>query len=141
MNTYFRLPLLPLGREFEWLIGSPAESLPTGWEPGLPAMNMWSDAEAIHVEAEVPGLALEQLEVSVAGDRLTLSGERPEVLEPGVAQHCRERAAGRFSRVVTLPYEVESSQVEARLVNGVLSIDLPKAQAVRPRRIEVKSSN
>ena len=145
MNTLLRWPLVPLGRDLEWFLGnslgSPPESLPAWWRSaGFPALNVWSDEDAVHVEAEVPGMSLEQLDVAVTGDQLTLSGERPEVLEQGVTQHRRERSVGRFSRSLTLPFEVEASQVEARLAHGVLSIVLPKAQAARPRRIEIKAT-
>jgi HSP20 family protein len=143
MNTLFRLPALPLSQDLEWVLGSPAESLPAWWSAasaGLPALNVWSDADAVHVEAEVPGLKLDQLQVSVTGNQLTLSGERPELLEAGVTQHHRERRVGKFTRVLTLPFEVEAAQVEARLVNGVLSIDLPKAQVARPRQIEIRGA-
>lgn len=143
MSTLLRWPLVPLGRDFEWFFGHPAETLPALWQPQaavFPALNVWSDDDAIHVEAEVPGLRLEQLDVSVAGDQLTLSGERPEVHEQGVTRHRRERGVGRFSRSLTLPYEVEAGQVEARLADGVLSIDLPKAQAIRPRKIGIQAS-
>jgi len=141
MNTLLRWPLVPLGG-FEWFLDNATETVPAWWQSaaGFPPINTWSDEDAVHVEAEVPGMRLEQIEVTVAGNQLTLSGERPEVSEPGVTLHRRERPVGRFTRALTLPYDVESGQVEARLAQGVLSIDLPKAQSARPRKIEIKAS-
>jgi len=141
MNTLLRWPLVPLGG-FEWFLDNATETVPAWWQSAarFPPINTWSDEDAVHVEAEVPGMRLEQIEVTVAGNQLTLSGERPEVSEPGVTLHRRERPVGRFTRALTLPYDVESGQVEARLAQGVLSIDLPKAQSARPRKIEIKAS-
>jgi HSP20 family protein len=142
MNTLLRWPLVPLGRDFDWFFNNSSEALPAWWQPaaGFPPLNLWCDEEAVHLEAEVPGLRLEQLELTVSGDQLTLSGERPDGIGQDVIPHRRERAVGRFSRTITLPFPVEAAQVEARLLNGVLSVELPKAQAVRPFRVEVKAA-
>jgi HSP20 family protein len=104
----------------------------------FPALNVWSEGDTLHVEAELPGVPLEALEITVQGDELVLAGERRAPDEGGVTEHRRERAAGRFSRLVRLPVEVDAQAVQARLRDGVLTITLPRSVASRPRRIEVK---
>jgi len=112
-----------------------------GWEPGpggFPALNAWEDSENFYLEAELPGLALETLELSVVGPELTLKGERKFQNSPGVAWHRRERVFGTFARVIELPAPVDSEKVTAAFTNGVLKVTLPKVGVAKPRRIEVK---
>ena len=81
------------------------------------------------VEAELPGVKHEDLEISVVGNDLTLSGQRAESQEPDATYLCRERAAGTFTRAVRLPVEFDAASVSAALNNGVLLTTLPKAEA------------
>jgi len=104
----------------------------------FPALNVWEDDQKLYVEAELPGFAMDDLDVSITGDELTIKGERKEEAAEDVTYHRRERGVGRFSRVLRLPIEVDAEKVAATLRNGVLSLTLPKAQAVMPRKIEVK---
>jgi HSP20 family protein len=101
-------------------------------------MNVWEDQDALHVEAELPGVAMEDVEVLVEGDELTLKGRRPTTEAAEAGFHRRERGTGAFCRSVTLPVEVEADKVEAVLKNGVLSVTLPKAERIRPRKIAVQ---
>jgi HSP20 family protein len=107
---------------------------------GFPALNVWEDADAIHVEAELPGLDLKDLEIYVTGgNQLTLKGERkPNLPEKGV-WHRQERSFGSFTRVLTLPYPVDADKVDARFENGVLLLKLAKHEAAKPRKIPVKA--
>jgi HSP20 family protein len=82
---------------------------------------------------------MEDLEVLVTGDELTLKGERREVKLEGASYHRHERGVGTFSRTVRLPIAIDSNKVQARLQEGVLTVTLPKSEASRPRKIEVKS--
>lgn len=108
---------------------------------GYPAMNIWSNAEGVVVSAEVPGVNLDDLEISVQGDTLTLKGNRnrPELGEDTVV-HRQERGYGQFRRLFQLPYEVEAGEVEATYNNGVLQITLPRAESAKPKKIEVKQA-
>jgi len=105
-----------------------------------PAVNVWEDAEALHVEAELPGLNLKDLEIHVTGNnQLTIKGERkPNVPEKSV-WHRQERGFGQFVRVLTLPFDIDSNKVEARFENGVLMLNLAKHPAAKPRKITVKA--
>jgi HSP20 family protein len=108
-------------------------------QEAFPPLNVWEDDTCFYVEAELPGLALEDLELSLTNDNtLVLRGERKEP-QPGQGQWLRrERTYGRFERTVTLPGPVNADQVEASFKHGVLTVRLPKAPELLPRKIEVK---
>lgn len=119
-----------------WAGGHPAWQF--GAVPEFPPLNVWEDAEAVYVQAELPGLDLKDLEMYVVGNQLTLKGERKaQKPEKGVF-HRQERTFGSFARVLTLPFAVNSEKVEARLENGVLQVKLAKHESVKPRKIPVK---
>lgn len=104
-----------------------------------PPMNVRETADHFIIDCEVPGLEMEDLEVYVAGDQLTVSGQRKGALpEDGVTLHRHERDAGRFSRAITLPGPVDSSATEATLSDGVLTVRIPKTEDTKPKRVEVR---
>jgi HSP20 family protein len=112
-------------------------------EPGgnFPAVNLWASQESAVVTAELPGVEQGDLDISVVGDTLTIRGSRnPGESGDGINYHRRERGYGRFVRALQLPFRVEPDEVSANLKGGTLSITLPRAQADRPRKIEVKSA-
>ncbi|MCI0639143.1 MAG: Hsp20/alpha crystallin family protein [Gemmataceae bacterium] len=106
----------------------------------FPAVNVWEDGDSLHVEAELPGLQLEDLEIFVTGNnQLTIKGERKQQTPEKASEHRLEWHYGSFVRTLTLPFPVDDRKVNARLENGVLRIELPKHEAARPRRIPVKA--
>jgi HSP20 family protein len=137
-------PMHHLRREMDRLwtsfLGDGVEPPWTGLVRGHPAVNVWETDEAVFAELEVPGLKGEELDLSVVGDQLTIRVERPEVGEEGVVYHRRERPVGSFTRVVRLPAMVAAENVAAELKDGVLTIKLPKAEAARPRKIQVNTN-
>jgi HSP20 family protein len=110
-----------------------------GLVSSFPPVNVWEDADQVMVEAELPGIDPKELEIHVSGgNQLTLKGERkPFTPEKGVV-HRQERGFGSFSRVVTLPFDVDPDKVDARFENGVLLIKLGKHESAKPRKITVK---
>jgi HSP20 family protein len=94
-------------------------------------------AESLVLEADVPGVKGDLIDISVTGDELTLRVERPEVTEASVTYHRRERLGGAFERVVHLPREIDASHIQAELRDGVLSVTLPKADTAKPRKVKV----
>ena len=105
-----------------------------------PALNAWEDAEHCYVEAELPGVDLKDLEITVvAGNQLVIKGERKPVTPEKGVWHRQERASGAFSRAVELPFPVNADKVEAKLDNGVLLVKLAKHESARPRKITVKA--
>jgi HSP20 family protein len=106
----------------------------------FPTINLWEEDDALYLEAELPGLALEDLEIFVTGhNQFTLKGERKAPPLANGVQHRQERAFGKFTRTVTLPFAVNEDAIDARFENGVLKVRLPKHEAAKPRKIEIKA--
>ena len=112
-----------------------------GLGSGYPALRVYQNDQEALVEAKLPGVKPEDVELNVEDRVLTLSGERTvEADKEGEVYSRHERFSGRFRRRLELPFEVEADQVEARFKDGLLSVKLPKAAAAKPRRIEVKAT-
>jgi len=107
----------------------------------FPLVNVTEDQSSYYVRAELPGVKTDELDISVTGETLTLSGERrlPEESQKA-SYHRREREAGSFSRVISLPARLDVDKVKAHAEDGVLTVVLPKAEPAKPRQIAVKSS-
>jgi HSP20 family protein len=108
--------------------------------PAYPPLNVWEAGENVCVEAELPGMDLNDLEIYInGGNQLSIKGERklPELGQG--SWHRRERGYGAFARVLDLPSAVDADRVQAEFKHGVLTVTLPKTEASKPRRIEVKS--
>lgn len=105
-----------------------------------PPLDMWQDDECLYVEAELPGTEIDDLDISVTGgNQLSIRGERkPPTVEKGNC-HRQERGYGQFSRLLTLPCEVKTEEVDAQLKDGVLTVKLPKCEAAKPRRLAIKA--
>jgi HSP20 family protein len=105
-----------------------------------PALNLWQDEGNLYVEAELPGMELDELEIFATGnEQLTIKGKRDtSSAQPGT-WHRRERGYGEFSRTLTLPQGVDPDKIEAEFKHGVLCVTLPKREEVKPRRIAVKA--
>lgn len=93
--------------------------------------------EAYVVEIELPGVKGDDVDIEIAGRRVSVRGERKEKERVGILRR-RERTTGRFSYEVTLPGGVDEDGVEANLNEGVLTVRLPKPEGDRPRRIQVR---
>ncbi len=119
--------------------GVPSMAFGRSAAPVFPALNVWEDADHFFVEVELPGLTMEDVELLITGDELAIKGERKDTAGQDDTYHRRERGTGRFSRVLRLPVDVQADKVTATLRDGVLLITMPKAEEVRPRKIEVKA--
>jgi HSP20 family protein len=105
-----------------------------------PLINLYDDQNSIYVEALAPGADPASFNISVAGETLTLSGEKPRVqgeIKPE-AFHREERAAGKFVRSIELPVDVDGNNVTAQYKNGLLLINLSKSEKAKPRQINVQ---
>lgn len=124
-----------MDRVFDTFSGGGAS--PLSRTRSFPAVNVWEDADSIFVEAEVPGLTMDDINVEVTGRELTIKGEikSPEV--EGKNVHRQERWQGSFSRMMTLGTDVDTEKVEAVLREGVLTITMPKSVSARARKIPV----
>jgi len=105
----------------------------------FPLLNLSEDKDNYYIRAELPGIRPEDLEISVTLDTLTISGERKIPEEKNVSYYRREREAGKFNRVVSLPGQIDIEKVEAKYKNGILTIILPKAETSKVKQITVKS--
>ncbi len=106
----------------------------------FPPVNVWAKEDGAVVTTEIPGIEKESLDISVEGHTLTLRGSRkPLELKEGEAYHRRERWHNSFSKTIELPFNVEAGKVDARYSRGVLYINLPRAEAERPRKIAITS--
>lgn len=110
-----------------------------GSAPALPAVDMYQDNENVVVKASLPGLKSEDVKISVSGDVLSLHGEYSEKTEQKEkTYHIREQRFGSFERSVRLPVDVQTEKAKAEFENGILTITLPKAEAIRPKTITIK---
>jgi HSP20 family protein len=108
----------------------------------FPALNVWEDEQSLHVEAELPGFSMENLEITTLGNELTIAGSRTEAAAEGATFHRRERATGgasEFKGTLRIGMPIDVEKVTAKLEQGVLTVTLPKAAVAKPRKIEVKA--
>jgi len=133
------------GREFDRMFGRPAQRSPRRavFLPGraaraYPLINIGEDVTNFYVEALAPGISIENLEISIVRNVLTISGSKtgPEGV-PTELYHRSERSAGKFVRTVELSGDVDPDNVSAKFTNGILLITLPKTEAAKPRQIQV----
>jgi HSP20 family protein len=108
---------------------------------GFPAMNAWENQDGLIITAELPGVNPDDIDISVVGETLTLSGSRKsEEQDEGARYHRRERGFGEFTRSVQLPFQVKVDDVDATFNNGILQVQLPRAEEDKPKKIAVKSA-
>ena len=108
--------------------------------PSYPAINIWINEDGQLVSAEIPGVRVEDIDISINGDTLTISGERSsDEIPDGAHFHRKERGYGKFSRTIQLANNVDADKVEASFKDGVLNITLPKAEAEKPKNISIMS--
>ncbi|MFC1866452.1 Hsp20/alpha crystallin family protein [Chloroflexota bacterium] len=105
----------------------------------LPQTDMYEENGSIVLKTELPGVNKEDLDITLEGDRLTIKAEKKEESVEDATHHTRERHYGHYFRSVTLPYPVKEDDISATMENGVLKIELPKAEEVRAKRIEIKA--
>ncbi len=102
-------------------------------------VDIYETDDAFVVEAFMPGITTEQLSISVEQQTVTIHGEPEAEKQDGMRWLLHERPIGAFTRSFTLPAAIDAGKVQAELVNGVLSLTLPKSETAKPRKIQVKS--
>lgn len=110
--------------------------------PWVPAVDVRETADVIEVIAELPGLRSEDVEVSVENNVLSISGEKKHEYSDRNGEgeyYLVERRHGRFERSFTLPRTVDADKIAARFENGILTVTLPKAEAAKPRRVQIQA--
>lgn len=139
LNSYS--PLTQLQSEMNRLIEHFFEDMPASrpYSAGYPAMNVWEDGNSAWIECELPGLTLDDIEVLVSGHDVTVKGNRRIDQPQGASWHRRERSQGEFVRSITLPWDLDAEKVSATFRDGVLTIELPRAEAAKPKKVKVAS--
>jgi len=126
-ETFIREPFGAI----DWSFGSGR-----GW---MPPVDVAETEHEVTVRAEVPGIAPEDLDVSVSGQQLILSGEKKETAQKEGEDFCHtETRYGSFRRSIPLPQAVDPQKVQAEYANGVLTIHLEKTPTTAPKRITVQ---
>ena len=106
----------------------------------FPAVNVWSNEDAVILTAEVPGIDPETLDVTVKEDTVTIRGQRDVAeLQEGENYLRQERGTGPFVRSFRLPFQVNDSAAEAEYRRGILQLKLPRSEASKPKQISVKA--
>lgn len=106
----------------------------------FPPVNAWVNDEKIVMEFELPGVNAENVDISVKGETVSISGERKaDELKEGESYHRQERAQGSFNRILKLPFRVESESAEANYEKGVLRLTLERSEEDKPKKIKIKA--
>lgn len=128
INRLFDVPFGDLNRDSEFF----------GWAP---AVDVYEDKDSLVVQAELPGMKKEEIELSFHEGCLILSGERKLESDNGDGESSRsERFFGRFQRSIELPKRVDANAASATYRDGILTVRLPKAEEAKPKQITVKAS-
>ena len=132
-----------MDRAFERLFDRPLHlGWPTSGENWIPALDVSDSETEVTIKAEVPGMAAKDVNVSITGNTLTLSGEKDESKEEkDESFYVSERRFGSFRRSVELPEGVDADKISAEQNNGVLTIKIPKLKTAKPRHVQVKAAN
>jgi HSP20 family protein len=126
--------------EFARLFGRVSPFVATETAATGPVVNVWEDESSLYVDADLAGVDPAKIEVTVTeGNRLTIQGERTPPDVKAAAWVRQERPTGPFARAIDLPALVDADKVEARYEHGVLRLTLPKHEAAKPRKIEVRT--
>ncbi|MBN1680450.1 MAG: Hsp20/alpha crystallin family protein [Anaerolineae bacterium] len=102
-------------------------------------MDAFITEDAIVIQADVPGIAPDELDITLEGDTLTIRGEIVRSEEDNRKYVVLERPTGRFERTLNINTPIDHDRVDATFEHGVLTLTLPKAEAVKPRQIKIKS--
>lgn len=131
--------LREIDEQFDRVMGNLASD--TGRVPQMwtPAVDLRETEDAYVIEADMPGMKKDDLDINVHGDFVTVKGERKSEHESKEADyHYVERSYGSFQRTFELPGGVDASKADAKFKDGVLKVTLPKREDAKPRQIEVK---
>jgi HSP20 family protein len=133
-------PLRLVGELLRWDPFADYEGVPGVARAGgfMPAVDVRESPDAYHFRVDLPGVKDDEVEISLTGNRLTISGQRQEEKRDDRERyHSYELCYGSFSRSFTLPDGTDADNVRAEMKNGVLEVTVPKRPEVKPRRIAI----
>jgi len=140
------IPFEEAERWFEHFFRRPFPLMPSWWprlsipelEEIAPVIDIFTEGEDVLVKAELPGMKKEDIDVSLTGDTITISGEKKKEEKMEKKDYYRiERSYGSFSRSFRLPAEVQSDKVTAKFKDGVLEIRIPKTEEAKKKEKKV----
>lgn len=148
MATLFRWPgnwdpfagLRVMQRELERLSGRGGFGEGRSIGGGVfPPVNVYNGPTELVVECEVPGVKREDVDLSITGETLVVKGVKHPACDPDGNRYQRcERGSGEFNRTIVLPDRIDPERITAGLVDGILTVRLPKSEAALPKKINVK---
>lgn len=123
------------------LAGPAAAHLARRARAAYPPLNVYATADGLVIDAELPGVDPQDVEISVVGDELTLRG-KVNAQEPAAGETIlrRERPAGEFQRTLQLPFRANTGGVKATFKNGLLRIAVPRSEEEKPRKIAIEAA-
>lgn len=108
-------------------------------------VDVFDKGDQLVIQAFVPGLRAEHLEIQVEDNTVTISGQFPQLYDAeearGYTWYARELRGGRFGRGISLPYKVDLDESSATVADGMLTMTFPKAPEAKPRRIEIREGS
>jgi HSP20 family protein len=130
-------PFTDMNRLHNELLGRQTAGPVLGFRPSV---DVYEDDSEILLQAELPGMRSEDVDVDVEDGMLTISGERKiDEERDKKGYHITERSFGRFTRSFKLPNTVDFEKIDAQMNNGLLEVHLPKRESSKPRKIAVKA--
>ena len=127
-----------MGRIFGDLFDSDENGTDTEKTAWIPTVDVSETENGFEIRAELPGVSENDVNISVTDNRLTIKGEkRQEAETDGKNYHRVERRYGTFQRSFTLPRNVETDTIKAQFTDGVLTLEIPKAEAAKPTEIPI----
>ena len=127
-------------RELRQMMNTPFD---VDWEDDFGmnlAVDVSQDENNVYVEADLPGIDPEQVDITVTADQVTIEAERKEIIEEKDDSRSylrRERRFGKVARTLALPYEVVGEDASADFEDGKLTLTLPKVEEIRPKQVKV----
>lgn len=105
----------------------------------FPAVNVWVNGDNAVITTEIPGVSRNDIDISVAGNTVTLHGKRQLEESEDEAYHRHELWRGNFTKTIKLPFAIDSEKVHASYKKGILHVSLPQLESEKPKRITIKS--
>lgn len=145
-----RSPFLSPWRELEemtdrlnTLFGAPNQGEAQARAVWTPSVNVEETKEELLLTAELPGMSIDDIDIEVENNILSLRGEKKEVREENEDRryHLWERSYGSFERSFTLPRTVKAEEISAHFKDGILHVQMPKAPEAKSRKISIKAEN
>lgn len=120
-------------------VGTRAWNFPAAWAE--PTLDVYETPDQVTVKAAIPGVKPEDVEITITGNMLALSGESKEETETKDKNYLRrESRLGTFSRMIELPAGLQTDKADAKFENGIVTITFPKAEEIKPKTIKVKTT-